>query len=90
MAKLKLGPLVDETPVKLTIELPAAVHRDLIAYAELLGGETGDRVEPAKIVAPMLSRFMATDRGFAKLKRAPAGQSRTPPAASTKDQACGD
>lgn len=41
MTRLKLGPLVDETPVKLTIELPAAVHRDLIAYADLLGRENG-------------------------------------------------
>ena len=33
MAKLKLGAIPDDKPVKLTIELPAAVHRDLIAYA---------------------------------------------------------
>jgi hypothetical protein len=32
MTKLKLGPLVDGRPVKLTIELPASVHRDLVAY----------------------------------------------------------
>ena len=31
MAKLKLGAIPDDKPVKLTIELPAAVHRDLIA-----------------------------------------------------------
>lgn len=33
MAKLKLGAIADDKPVKLTIELPAAVHRDLLAYA---------------------------------------------------------
>ncbi|SPJ22506.1 DUF2274 domain-containing protein [Palleronia abyssalis] len=87
MTRLKLGPLVDETPVKLTIEVPAAVHRDLIAYAELLARETGKTIEPAKIVAPMLARFMATDRGFAKLRRAPSGSSGTPSATSRKDQA---
>lgn len=70
MSKLKLGPLADDKPVRLTIELPAAVHRDLVAYAEVLGGETGQAVEPAKLVAPMLARFMATDRGFAKARRA--------------------
>jgi hypothetical protein len=32
MTKLKLGPLVDDRPVKLSIELPASVHRDLVAY----------------------------------------------------------
>jgi hypothetical protein len=34
MAKLKLGPLEDDKPVKLAVELPAALHRDLIAYAD--------------------------------------------------------
>ena len=36
MTKLKLGPLADDRPVKLTVELPAAVHRDLAAYAAAL------------------------------------------------------
>jgi hypothetical protein len=31
VAKLKLGAIADDKPVKLTIELPAAVHRDLLA-----------------------------------------------------------
>ena len=70
MAKLKLGKLQDDKPVRLTIELPAAIHRDLVAYAEALGRETGQgTVEPAKLVVPMLVRFMATDRAFAKLRR---------------------
>jgi hypothetical protein len=69
MAKLKLGPLADERPVRLTIELPAAVHRDLVAYAEALGRETGQATEPAKLIAPMLARFMASDREFAKARR---------------------
>ncbi len=69
MGKLKLGPLVDDKPVKLTVELPATVHRDLIAYAEVLSRETGQDASAAQIVAPMLARFMATDRGFAKLRK---------------------
>ncbi len=36
MAKLKLGPIADDKPVKVTVELPAQLHRDLIAYAEIL------------------------------------------------------
>ncbi|ALA17742.1 MULTISPECIES: DUF2274 domain-containing protein [unclassified Chelatococcus] len=70
MAKLKLGAIADDRPVKLTIELPAAVHCDLVAYAEVLGRETGQPVgEPAKLIAPMVERFMATDRAFAKARR---------------------
>jgi hypothetical protein len=58
MAKLKLSAVPDDRPVKLTVELPAAVHRDLVAYAELLACQNGHKIEPAKLVAPMLARFM--------------------------------
>jgi len=71
MSKLKLGAIADDKPVKLTVELSAAVHRDLLAYAEVLAGETGQGIaEPTKLIAPMLARFMATDRVFAKARRA--------------------
>ena len=70
MTKLKLGPLADDRPVKLTVELPAAVHRDLAAYASALAAETGaEAVTPEKLVAPMLARFMASDRGFVRRGR---------------------
>ena len=69
MPKLKLRSLADK-PVKLTIELPATVHRDVVAYAEALARETGQPIaEPAKLIAPMVARFMATDRAFAKARR---------------------
>ena len=70
MVKLKLGAIIDEKPVKLTVELPAVVHRDLLTYAEALARETGQPVpDPLKLVAPMMARFMATDRAFAKMRR---------------------
>lgn len=71
MAKLKIEALPDDKPVKVSLELPASVHRDLVAYAEALARESGQPVsDPAKLIAPMLARFMATDRAFAKLRRA--------------------
>jgi hypothetical protein len=71
MAKLKIGALSDDKPVKITLELPAPVHRDLVAYAKALASESGQPIsDPGKLIAPMLARFMATDRGFAKLRRA--------------------
>ncbi|GLS99086.1 hypothetical protein GCM10007897_04640 [Sphingobium jiangsuense] len=70
MTKLKLGPLADDRPVKLTVELPAAIHRDLVAYAAALASETGGSpAAPEKLVAPMLARFMATDRAFTRAQR---------------------
>lgn len=72
MAKLRLGPLADDRPVRLTIDLPAAVHRLLVAYAAALARETGQPVgEPAKLIVPMIERFMTTDRGFARAQRDP-------------------
>lgn len=71
MAKLKLGVLDDDKPVKVTHELPASVHRDLVAYAEILARESSQPIsDPVKLIAPMLARFMATDRAFAKARHA--------------------
>jgi hypothetical protein len=71
MAKLKLGAFEDTKPVKISFELPADIHRDLVAYAEVLARQTGQTVsDPAKLIAPMLARFMLTDRAFAKARRA--------------------
>ena len=70
MSKLKLGPIPDDRPVKLTVDLHAELHRDLIAYGEILGQEAGQGpIEPKKLVVPMLERFIATDRGFTKARR---------------------
>jgi hypothetical protein len=70
MSKLKLGPIEDEKPVRLTVEVSGSLHRDLLAYGEALARETGQPpVEPARLIVPMISRFMATDRGFSKARR---------------------
>jgi hypothetical protein len=70
MAKLKLGPITDDKPVKVTLELPAELHSSLSTYAEVLARETGQpAADPVRLIAPMLERFMATDREFAKARR---------------------
>ncbi|MCG2842296.1 hypothetical protein IQ03_05194 [Gemmobacter caeni] len=70
MTKLKLGPVVEDKPVKVTVELPGTLHRDLIAYAEVLARESGQpAADPVRLIVPMLERFIATDRGFAKARR---------------------
>ncbi len=69
MTKLKLSAIADDRPVKVTVELPADVHRDLIDYARVLGNQTDQELEPPRLIAPMLARFMATDRGFTKARK---------------------
>lgn len=71
MTKLKLGPIADDKPVNVALELPAGLHRDLAAYAEILAREAGQpAADPVRLIVPMLERFIATDRGFAKARRA--------------------
>ncbi|UXS53042.1 DUF2274 domain-containing protein [Agrobacterium tumefaciens] len=66
MTKLKLSAILDDRPVKVTVELPAPVFRDLQAYAAILAQTAGEASppDPAKLVAPMLQRFMSADKGF--------------------------
>ena len=73
MTKLKFGPIADDKPVKVALELPAALHRDLMAYAEILGRESGQAsADPVRLIVPMLERFIATDRGFVKARKSKA------------------
>lgn len=65
MANLKLGRIADDKPVRTTIEIPAALHRDLVAYADMLGQQQGQPIDDCrKLIVPMLERFIATDRAF--------------------------
>jgi hypothetical protein len=69
MKALRIASLADDKPVKLTVELSAQVHRDLQAYADIIAKTSGQPTDPAKLVSPMLARFMASDRAFVKAKQ---------------------
>lgn len=70
MTRLKLSDIADEKPIKLTIEIPTRLHGDLVAYGVAInGGHASGAPAPEQLVAPMLARFMATDRSFAKARR---------------------
>ena len=70
MTRLKLADLADEKPVRLTVEVSARLHRDLVAYAAALnGGDAKGAPTPERLIPPMIERFIATDRSFAKSRR---------------------
>jgi len=70
MTRLRLSDLTDEKPVRLTIEIPARLHRDLLAYAVALNdGEEKDAPAAERLIPPMIARFIETDRSFARLRR---------------------
>ncbi len=67
---LRLGPIADDKPIRVTVDVPAEVHRDLVAYAEAHAAAAGQiSPGPAKLIVPMIAQFMASDRAFAKLRR---------------------
>jgi hypothetical protein len=70
MAKLKLGAVETDKPVRISIKLPAPVHRNLLAYADALAAATKqEALKPDKLIPAMIEHFMATDRGFAKARK---------------------
>ncbi|MBU6462234.1 MAG: DUF2274 domain-containing protein [Bradyrhizobium sp.] len=70
MARLKLSIIDNDKPVKVAHQLPASVHRDFVTYAKVLARQSGQPInDPVKLIAPMLARFMATDRAFATARR---------------------
>ena len=71
MTRLKLADLADEKPVRVTVELSARLHRELVAYAVAInGGEAKGAPTVERIVPPMLERFVSSDREFAKARKA--------------------
>jgi hypothetical protein len=70
MSRLRIGTIESDKSVKLNIELPASVHRDLVSYADAHAQESGQpKLELEKLAPAMLARFMATDRAFARFRR---------------------
>lgn len=70
MTRLKLADLADEKPVRITVELSARLHRDLLAYAIAVNGSDAKGAPPVeRIVPPMLDRFVSSDREFAKVRK---------------------
>ncbi|MCW6530725.1 DUF2274 domain-containing protein [Sphingomonas sp. MMSM20] len=71
MAKLKLGPIEDDKPVKVAVELPAAIHRDLVAYARAHAEDNGlnHPLPPERLIPVMIAHFMASDRSFTRKRR---------------------
>jgi len=72
---LKISALLDEKPVRLVIDLPAPVHRDLLVYAEAMNALHQQSVTPQKLVAPMIEKFMLSDRAFLRWRQKRSGAS---------------
>lgn len=71
MNKLRLGPIVEDKPVKITIEIDSGLLRELGDYARVhaKANDLSEPMAPERLIAPMVARFIASDREFGKLRR---------------------
>ena len=82
MAKLRIGPLPDDRPVKRTITFTAALDALIRDYAAAIAAQDGLPEAPTveKLVPIIVERFIATDRAFrAPMHKAPPAVPHEPP-----------
>lgn len=70
MNKLRLGPVIEDKPVRVSIDIAAPIYRELVAYGSLLAKETGQtKIDPTKLIAPMIEKFIKGDKAFKKMNK---------------------
>jgi len=67
---LRIGKLPDLTPVKLTVSLDREVHQMLEDYARIYSESYGEAVKPSELIPSMIARFLASDNGFKRARKA--------------------
>ena len=79
MAKLRIGALPDDRPVKRTITFTAAQDNLLRDYAAAIAAQDSLADAPLveKLVPLIVERFITTDRGFRSRKKKAVGLSET-------------
>ncbi|MEZ5998110.1 MAG: DUF2274 domain-containing protein [Hyphomonas sp.] len=66
---LKIGPLPDRTPQKLTVLVDPPLAADLDDYARIHSEIHGTEVPAAALVPLMLETFLASDGGFRRARK---------------------
>lgn len=66
---LKIGPLPDTTPVKLTISVDPDTNADLELYARIYEQTYKEKAPVTALIPSMLQAFLAGDTGFKKARK---------------------
>lgn len=67
---LRLAPIPDRTPAKLTLALDPATHAALTDYAAIYQSIYGNEERAETLAAAMIETFLASDAGFKRARRA--------------------
>ena len=70
MARLKLSKLPNRTPVRLAISVSPELHTKLERYAECYRDSYGENERIVELIPFMLEAFLASDKEFAKSRKA--------------------
>jgi hypothetical protein len=69
MTKIQLAKLVYEKPVRMVINLPADLHKELVAYGVIVAeGSEYESIEPTMLIVPMIECFLSGDKTFKKIR----------------------
>ncbi len=66
---LKIGPVANRAPLKITIALAPGIHDALADYARLHAREFGREVALTELAALMIERFLQSDAGFRRARK---------------------
>ena len=66
---LKLGPIPERAPVKLSISLSPSVHEALVDYAALHERAYGAKASIPEVAALMIENFLESDRSFRRARK---------------------
>ena len=71
MSGLRLGPIGDDKPVKLTVEVAPSLLEDIVRYADVHAEATGRpaALSPERLIPPIVELFIASDREFARRRK---------------------
>lgn len=66
---LKLGPIPDRNPVKMSIALPPDVHDALSDYSKIYSREHGQELQLAVLASLMIEKFLESDAAFKRARK---------------------
>lgn len=68
-SQLKIGPLPDRTPIKLSLSVDPDLQSDLSDYAAVHARAYGKDVSVAEIIPSMLRALIDSDAGFKRARK---------------------